>query len=138
MRFQLSLFVMLAALLSSGFAQSNAIDTLMQGKEYKLPPLDSSLRSKSTGFKSTESEQTNAKDYVYMVQFDALADFDAAQARRADLQRRTGFSIQLVFDSPFYKLRGGSYNKKEDAEDQVRQLAENNIQAFVVKVQLVK
>ena len=86
MRIQSIFFAALALTLFvvSGFAQSNVIDTLMQGKEYKLPPLDTSLRSKSSGFKSSETEQANTKDYVYMVQFDAMADFDAAQSRRAD------------------------------------------------------
>jgi|GEM_PF-474027 len=114
-------------------AQPTAVDSVMQGKEYKLPPLDSTYRSKASGFKTAPAHSAQANDLVYMIQFDALADFDAAQARRADLQRRTGMSIQLIFDEPFYKLRAGSYSKKEDAEDQVRQLSEANIQAFLVK-----
>jgi hypothetical protein len=129
---------MILLLLSSVFsiAQTTSLDTLLQGKEYKLPPLDSSYRSKAADFKPSQQAEVKetGKEALYMVQFDALADFDAAQGRRGDLQRRTGLAIQMVFDSPFYKLRAGGWTKKEDAEDQVRQLAESNIQAFVVKV----
>jgi hypothetical protein len=114
-------------------AESTAVDSLLQGKEYKLPPLDSSYRTKTSGFKTSSGNAAQDREVGFAVQFDAIADFDAAQARRSDLQRRTGMSIQLVFDSPFYKLRAGNYSKKEDAEDQARQLSELNIQAFVVK-----
>jgi len=68
------------------------------------------------------------------LQFDSVADFDAAQARRARLQSQTGYGIQLVFDAPFYKLRGGYFKKKSDAEDKARELSQYNISAFVVKV----
>ena len=119
-------------------AQPTTLDTLMQGKEYRLPALDSTYRSKGADYKVAKAEAEGPKDFIYMLQFDALADFDAAQARRMDLQRRTGYGIQLVFDSPFYKLRAGGWTKKEDAEDQMRQLAESNIQAFVVKVTSTK
>lgn len=136
MRSYLLLVAMLFAV-SSSYSQSTPVDTLLQGKEYKLPPLDTSLRSKATGYQVAKTDaQGNAggKEFSYTLQFDALADFDAAQSRRADLQRRTGYAIQLVFDSPFYKLRAGSWAKKEDAEDQVRTLSEVNVQAFVVKI----
>jgi hypothetical protein len=128
--------LLVACLTGLGFSQSTPLDTLLQGKEYKLPPLDSTYRSKGADFKTASTGTTTqaGKEAFYMVQFDALADFDAAQTRRGDLQRRTGLGIQLVFDSPFYKLRAGGWAKKEDAEDLVRQLAESNIQAFVVKV----
>ncbi|HSQ42334.1 MAG TPA: SPOR domain-containing protein [Fibrobacteraceae bacterium] len=119
----------------SSFAQT-ALDTLLQGKEYKLPPLDSSYRSKASAYQfddSSSGQQATTSKQLYVIQFDALPDFDAAQSRRAELQRRTGMAIQLVFDSPFYKLRAGGWTKKEDAEDMVRNLADSKIQAFVVK-----
>ena len=131
------IFIATLLAVSSAFAQPTTVDSLLQGKEYKLAPLDSSYRSKSNTVKVAKSDSQTAaagKTTEYSLQFDAIADFDAAQARRVDLQRRTGYAIQLVFDSPFYKLRAGSWSKKEDAEDQARLLGEVNVQAFVVKV----
>jgi hypothetical protein len=108
------------------------IDSLFRGKEFQLPPLDSSYRgnySEVSHSKDSEKDQGGA----YILQFDAVADFDAAQARRARLQAQTGYSIQIVFDAPFYKLRGGYFKKKSEAEDKARELSLYKISAFPVK-----
>ena len=65
---------------------------------------------------------------------EAVGDFDAAQRRRAELSASTGYAIQVVFDAPFYKLRGGGWTTKKAAEDKARELSAYNINAFVVKV----
>jgi hypothetical protein len=120
----------------SAFANSEPptdIDTLFRGKEFQLPPLDSSYRSnygETPQIKSTEKEP----DGMFVLQFDAIANFDAAQARRARLQSQTGYDIQMIFDAPFYKLRGGYFKKKADAEDKARELSLYNVSAFVVKL----
>ncbi|MDR1811219.1 MAG: SPOR domain-containing protein [Candidatus Fibromonas sp.] len=120
---------------SSAFAEGEAptdLDSLFRGKEFQLPHLDSSYRNNY----SETSQVTNDKDKdgLYSLQFDSVADFDAAQARRARLQSQTGYSIQLVFDAPFYKLRGGFFKKKSEAEDKAREFSQYNVSAFVVKV----
>lgn len=119
-----------------GMAQDVAptdLDSLLRGKEYQMPRLDSSLRTKANVATSTkDSKETESS--LFMLQFDAVADFDAAQKRREDLQRRTGYGIQLVFDAPYYKLRAGGWSKKEEAEDKARELSQYNLSAFVVKV----
>ncbi|NLB63482.1 MAG: SPOR domain-containing protein [Fibrobacter sp.] len=114
-------------------ANTTDLDTLLQGKEYKLPALKASMRAKEEPV-STSETKSKSSNSEFTLQFDALADFDAAQNRRADLQRRTGIGIRLIFDSPFYKLRGGSFSTKDEADDQVRALQEYNIQAFVIKI----
>jgi len=109
------------------------IDSLFKGREFQLPKLDSSYRAnynESQLFKNFEKEQ----DGAYILQFDAIANFDAAQARKAKLQSQTGYGIQIVFDAPFYKLRGGYFKKKSEAEDRARELSLYNISAFVIKV----
>ena len=75
-----------------------------------------------------------AADGFYMLQFEAVGDFDAAQRRKAQLSASTGYSIQVVFDPPFYKLRGGGWTKRKVAEDKARELSAYNINAFVVKL----
>ncbi|MCL2100355.1 MAG: SPOR domain-containing protein [Fibromonadales bacterium] len=109
------------------------LDSLFRGKEFQLPPLDSSHRTsysevplpKSTGKESNEA---------YVLQFDAIVNFDAAQARRATLRTQTGYEIQMIFDAPFYKLRGGNFRKKSEAEDKARELSLYNISAFVIRI----
>lgn len=122
-----------------GLLQAQAptdLDSLLKSNEHPLPKIDLKHRNpeKDLGriISSTSKEKLPAG--LFVLQFDALADFDAAQRRREELQRRTGYGIQLVFDAPFYKLRGGSWTTREEAEDKVRELAENRISAFVVKL----
>jgi len=109
------------------------IDSLFKGKEYQFPTLDSSYR---TNYSEVSVEKSSGKEQegAYVLQFDAVANFDAAQARRAKLQVQTGYDIQMVFDAPFYKLRGGYFKKKTEAEDKARELSMYNISAFAVKV----
>jgi hypothetical protein len=122
--------------LALAFADSETptdIDSLFRGKEFQLPRLDSSYRvnySEAPLSKNSGKEQ----DGAYTLQFDAVANFDAAQVRRAKLQAQTGYDIQMIFDAPFYKLRGGQYKKKSEAEDKARELSLYNISAFTVKL----
>ena len=109
------------------------IDSLFKGREYQFPPLDSSYRTNYNDV-STEKSSGKEQDVSYVLQFDAIANFDAAQARRAKLQVQTGYDIQMIFDAPFYKLRGGHFKKKTEAEDKARELSLYNISAFAVKV----
>jgi len=126
-------FSMLPSLLFANNDSPTDIDSLFRGREYQLPPLDSSYRTNYSDA-STERSSGKEQDVAYVLQFDAIANFDAAQARRAKLQVQTGYDIQMIFDAPFYKLRGGYFKKKTEAEDKVRELSLSNISAFAVKV----
>jgi hypothetical protein len=111
------------------------IDSLFRGKEFMLPRLDSSYRGDYSEVPQAKSSNKEHDDvYVYTLQFDAIANFDAAQARKAKLQSQTGYDIQMIFDAPFYKLRAGYFKKKSDAEDKARELSLYKISAFVVKI----
>ena len=117
-------------------AEPTDMDSLVRGKEYK-PVLSASLRdsAKTEAPVAGKVAAKSAKsDGYYMLQFESVADFDAAQRRRAQIAASTGFTIQVVFDAPFYKLRGGGWANKKAAEDKARELSAYNITAFVVKV----
>ena len=115
--------------------QPTDLDSLFRGKEYK-PVLSASLRdsSKNESAVPKAAAKSSKSDGYYMLQFESVADFDAAQRRRAQLSASTGYAIQVVFDAPFYKLRGGGWGSKKTAEDKARELSAYNINAFVVKV----
>ena len=112
------------------------IDSLFRGKEYK-PELNASLRD-TTSVSSTVPGKKDSKDAkgngLYVLQFEAVGDFDAAQRRRAQIAAATGYNIQVVFDAPFYKLRGGGWSTKKAADDKARELSVYNINALVVKL----
>ena len=110
------------------------LDSLFRGNEYK-PTLSSSLRDTTNSSVPAKVANKNEKsDGFYMLQFEAVGDFDAAQRRKAQLSASTGYTIQVVFDTPFYKLRGGGWTKRKVAEDKARELSAYNIPAFVVKI----
>jgi len=115
--------------------QPTDLDSLFRGREYK-PQLNSSLRdtTKMNDVAAKSAKGGKSSDGYYMLQFEAVGDFDAAQRRRAQIAASTGFAIQVVFDTPFYKLRGGGWTSKKAAEDKARELSAYNINAFVVKV----
>lgn len=111
------------------------LDSLFRGNEYK-PVLHDSLRTKKaaeTEKPAPTSKQAKSNSW-FVLQFEALADFDAAQRRRDQLSASTGYAINVVFDTPFYKLRAGGWSSKSEAEDKARELAAYNISAFVVKI----
>ena len=109
------------------------LDSLFRGNEYK-PSLSASLRdtTSNSAVPAKVSGKNDKSDGFYMLQFEAVGDFDAAQRRKAQLSASTGYTIQVVFDTPFYKLRG--WNKRKVAEDKARELSAYNIPAFVVKI----
>ena len=117
-------------------AEPTDLDSLFRGKEYK-PVLNASLRDSSASESAVPgkaSAKESKSDGYYMLQFESVADFDAAQRRRAQLSASTGYAVQVVFDAPFHKLRGGGWANKKTAEDKARELSAYNIAAFVVKV----
>ena len=113
------------------------LDSLFRGNEYK-PALNASLRDTTNVSQGAVAGKAAAKsskaDGYYMLQFEAVADFDAAQRRRAQIAASTGYAIQVGFDAPFYKLRGGGWTTKKAADDKARELSAYNINAFVVKI----
>ncbi|MCQ2063009.1 MAG: SPOR domain-containing protein [Fibrobacter sp.] len=130
----LTIAALLCALTWAG--EPTDLDSLFRGKEYK-PELNSSLRDTSKvndAAVAKNASKGKASDGYYMLQFEAVADFDAAQRRRAQIAASTGFAIQVVFDAPFYKLRGGGWTTKKAADDKARELSAYNINAFVVKI----
>ena len=114
------------------------LDSLFRGNEYK-PTLSASLRdtTSNSAVPAKVTSKNDKADGYFMLQFEAVGDFDAAQRRKAQLSASTGYTIQVVFDPPFYKLRGGGWTKRKVAEDKARELSAYNINAFVVKLRSI-
>ena len=82
------------------------------------------------------SEQKNKLGHALMCHTHLKTTMQKAHGAfdRAQIAASTGYAIQVVFDTPFYKLRGGGWTSKKAAEDKARELSAYNINAFVVKV----
>lgn len=116
------------------------LDSLFQDQEYK-PEISASLRDTTSGNSIAAAAPTPAagkkdskNEGFYVLQFEAVADFDAAQRRKAQLAASSGYTIDVIFEAPFYKLRGGGWSSKKAAEDKARELSSYNVNAFVVKI----
>ncbi|WP_173378624.1 SPOR domain-containing protein [Fibrobacter succinogenes] len=134
---KIAISLLASALLTLVWAgEPTDIDSLFRGKEYK-PELSPSLRDttnvSSLPAKTKEGKESKGNGY-YVLQFEAVGDFDAAERRRAQISASTGYNIQVVFDAPFYKLRGGGWTSKKAADDKARELSAYNINALVVKL----
>ena len=134
---KIAISLLASALLTLVWAgEPTDIDSLFRGKEYK-PELSPSLRDttnvSSLPAKTKEGKESKGNGY-YVLQFEAVGDFDAAERRRAQISASTGYNIQVVFDAPFYKLRGGGWTSKQAADDKARELSAYNINALVVKL----
>ncbi len=111
-----------------------SLDTMFRGKENELSTINPDKRNGKGEFAYLVGKESTSKE-IYVLQFEALADFDAAQKRRSQLSSRTGFGIYLVFNAPFYKLRSGRFSSKVAAEDAIAKLAAANVSAFLVKIE---
>jgi septal ring-binding cell division protein DamX len=69
----------------------------------------------------------------FRIQIGAESDVDAAQAKKAEYEKLLGGAVDMVFDAPYYKLRWGYFDTKQDAEDKLLELSDLKIQGFVVK-----
>jgi len=69
----------------------------------------------------------------FRIQIGAESDVDAAQAKKAQYEKMLGGAVDVVFDAPYYKLRWGYFETKQDAEDKILELSDQKIQGFVVK-----
>lgn len=82
---------------------------------------------------SHEAPEASAGRGRFRVQVGAENDFDAAQAKKREFERKLGGTVDVVFDAPYYKLRWGFFETKQEAQDKILELTEMNIQGFVVK-----
>ena len=109
---------------------ATAADSIVGQNAWKVTTIDSSLVAKPE--ETAAAKKGNA---LFALQFETVGDFDAAQKRRWALSARTGYGLYLVFDSPFYKIRGGSFATKEEADQAVRNLQDSTgVTALVIKV----
>ncbi len=110
--------------------QPTELDTYLAGKTYKVEKIDSTLIPVA----QAAVADNDKPDGLFTLQFEAVGEFDAAQKRRAVIERKSGYGTHLVFDSPFYKIRGGSFTKRVDAEDAARRLQDSGVAALVIRL----
>ncbi len=119
------------------FSPPTGADSLLEANPITLPvvkPAD--LQTALSPVPQPAGKDTvasTASTTVFQIQVDALSDLDAAQARKAVVEQAVGDKVDVIFDPPYYKLRIGSFATRQEAEDRLLDLAEKNVQGFVVR-----
>lgn len=114
------------------FEEPGELDRLVDAKPIALPAVKQAAVPGAAGPVKAAPEASQGKGR-FRIQVGAENDIDAAQAKKLEYERKLGGNVDVVFDAPYYKLRWGFFETKQDADDKILEIAEYNIQGFVVK-----
>lgn len=116
------------------FQEPGELDKLLDAKPMALaavkPATPASLGAPAAAKAAAEPAKGKGN---FRIQIGAESDVDAAQAKKAQYEKMLGGTVDVVFDAPYYKLRWGYFETKQDAEDKILELSDQKIQGFVVK-----
>ncbi len=114
------------------FEEPGELDQLVDARPMALPTVKMQSTAGGAGPVKAVAEVSQGKGR-FRIQVGAENDIDAAQVKKREYERKLGGSVDVVFDAPYYKLRWGYFDTKQDADDKILEIAEFNIQGFVVK-----
>jgi septal ring-binding cell division protein DamX len=119
---------------SKRFEEPGELDKLLDAKPIALAAVKPASHSTSAGAGSAKSAEPVSKGKGnFRIQVGAESDVDAAQAKKQEYEKALGGTVDVVFDAPYYKLRWGYFDSRQDAEDKVLEMSDLKIQMFVVK-----
>jgi PBP1b-binding outer membrane lipoprotein LpoB len=115
-------------------AEPGELDKLLDAKPIALASVKTTASTSAAGAgvpKPTETVSTSKGKF--RIQISAESDMDAAQTKKGSYEKQLGGKVDVIFDAPYYKLRWGYFDTKQDAEDKLLELSDLKIQGFVVK-----
>jgi len=120
---------------SSGrkFQEPGELDKLLDAKPMALAAVKPATQGMPGPAAATKAPEPAKGRGNFRIQIGAESDVDAAQAKKAQYEKMLGGTVDVVFDAPYYKLRWGYFETKQDAEDKILELSDQKIQGFVVK-----
>jgi SPOR domain len=118
--------------LGNKLLEPGELDKLLDEKPIALAAVKTTLHSGS-GAQAKLSEPVSTGRGKFRIQIGAESDMDAAQSKKGTYEKQLGGTVDIVFDAPYYKLRWGYFESKQDAEDKLLELSDQKIQGFVVK-----
>ncbi|MEO7426578.1 MAG: SPOR domain-containing protein [Fibrobacteria bacterium] len=118
---------------SRRFEEAGELDRLLDAKPIALAAVKPASQG-SPGASSAKASEPIAKGKGnFRIQIGAESDLDAAQLKKAEYERMLGGAVDVTFDAPYYKLRWGYFDSKQEAEDKLLELSDFKIQGFVIK-----
>jgi septal ring-binding cell division protein DamX len=118
---------------SKRFEEPGELDKLLDAKPIALAAVKPASAAQPSGAAAKSPDPVSKGKGNFRIQVGAESDVDAAQAKKLEYEKTLGGSVDVVFDAPYYKLRWGWFDSKQDAEDKVLELSDLKIQMFVVK-----
>jgi hypothetical protein len=115
------------------FQEAGELDKLLDAKPMAFAAVKPATQSAPGSTAAAKAPEPAKGKGNFRIQIGAESDVDAAQAKKAQYERLLGGSVDVVFDAPYYKLRWGYFETKQDAEDKILELSDQKIQGFVVK-----
>jgi hypothetical protein len=117
------------------FEEAGELDKMLDAKPIALAAVRPAGQAGTTPTPTAKAPDAVVKGKGnFRLQIGAESDVDAAQAKKAEYEKQLGGTVDMVFDAPYYKLRWGYCDTKEDAEDKLLELSnDQKIQGFVVK-----
>jgi hypothetical protein len=124
-----------AAIPAKKFQEPEELDKLLDAKPIALAAVKpaSQAGSAASGNSKTPDAAVAKGKGNFRIQVGAENDLDAAQSKKAEYEKLLGSPVDVIFDAPYYKLRWGYFETKQDAEDKLLELSDFKIQGFVVK-----
>jgi septal ring-binding cell division protein DamX len=119
---------------SKRFEEPGELDKLLDAKPIAMAAVKPASQAAPSGPGAAKSAEPISKGKgSFRIQVGAESDVDAAQAKKQEYEKVLGGTVDVVFDAPYYKLRWGYFDSKQDAEDKLLELSDLKIQMFVVK-----
>lgn len=119
---------------SKRFEEPGELDKLLDAKPIALAAVKPASQPMSAGSGAAKSSEPVSKGKGgFRIQVGAESNVDAAQAKKQEYEKALGGTVDVVFDAPYYKLRWGYFETRQDAEDKVLEMSDLKIQMFVVK-----
>jgi hypothetical protein len=117
---------------SKRFEEPGELDKLLDAKPIALAAVRPASQAAPAGAAPKAEPAAKGKGN-FRIQIGAESDVDAAQGKKAEYEKLLGGSVDVVFDPPYYKLRWGFFDSRQDAEDKLLELSDLKIQGFVIK-----
>jgi hypothetical protein len=114
------------------FEPPGELDKMLDAKPIALAAVKPASQGQAASASSKTPEPAKGRGN-FRIQIGAESDVDAAQAKKAQYEKLLGGAVDMIFDAPYYKLRWGYFENKQDAEDKILELSDLKIQGFVVK-----
>jgi septal ring-binding cell division protein DamX len=115
------------------FEEPGELDKLLDARPMALPAVKPAGQAPAGASAAPKAPEPAKGKGNFRIQIGAESDIDAAQAKKAEYEKLLGGPVDVIFDAPYYKLRWGYFETKQDAEDKILELSDQKIQGFVVK-----